>query len=291
MILSNYTQTRANRLNRLRVPDINEPVPIRVLWFNSVTVNNKKKFSNKKHQHSFFEIHFLLSGETEYETTINNKYHISAGHGIVFSPNTSHAIASYTNDMKKLCLTFNCEPMHPLFEHFSKKGVCVFAIDSKMKTCFETIIEEADLHSAFSMPLIKNCILELICRIMRSVNIDERNENVSEYQSDSRIDAVKQYIKDNPSVFLTCQDVAHYCHFNVKYLNRIFKNKTGMTLLKYIHKTKVEQAQNYLENSNISLEEISACLGFANEYYFNSFFKRYIGIAPGSYRIKTTAKQ
>ena len=64
-----------------------------------------------------------------------------------------------------------------------------------------------------------------------------------------------------------------------------------MTMLKYIHKTKIEQAQYYLENTNISLEEISASLGFANEYYFNSFFKRYIGVAPGAYRVKTTAHQ
>ena len=290
MILSNYTQTRANRLNRLSVPDIKEPIPIKVLWFNSVTVTNKIRFSNKKHQHSFFEIHFLLSGATEYETAWN-KYNVSEGNGIMFSPNTNHTAVSRTDDMKKLCLTFNCEKDNSLFEQISQKEVCTFAIDSKMKTCFETILEEADLHSIFSMTLIQNCIFELICRIMRSTNIDEKNESMSEYQSDSRIDTVKQYIKDNSCVFLTCQDVAQYCHFNAKYLNRIFKDKTGMTMLKYIHKTKIEQAQYYLENTNISLEEISASLGFANEYYFNSFFKRYIGVAPGAYRDKTTAHQ
>lgn len=290
MILSNYTQTQANRLNKLSISDINEPIPIKVLWLNTAAVTNTKLFGNKTHKHSFFETHFLLSGSIEYETSTENKYHILAGNGIMFSPNTSHAISSFTNDMKKISLTFYCEKPHPFFEQLSQKRICTFVIDEKMKKCFETILDEAALHSVFSSALIKNCIFELICRIMRSANVDEKNEKISEYQPDLRIDAVKQYIKDNSCIFLTCQDVAQYCHYNVKYLNRIFKNKTGMTLLEYIHKTKIKQAEYYLENTTISLKEISTLLGFANEYYFNSFFKRYIGISPSSYRVKINAK-
>lgn len=93
-----------------------------------------------------------------------------------------------------------------------------------------------------------------------------------------------KYIEDNKHILPTCNDIAEYCHFNAKYLNRIFKKATGKTLLEYIHETKRKDAEKLLSETDKTLREISESLGFENEYYFNTFFKRLNGIAPGEFR-------
>jgi len=283
MILSNYNQTIANKLIKLSIPDITDPFPIRILWLRSVT-GVKKSISMREHQHSFFEVHLLLSGDTEYSDHKKKTYHVCAGEGILFPPGVVHTVCSYSEQMIKLCLAFSTEEETPL-SLLLKKGTHSFPIDEKMRICLESILAEAERMRTFSIPLLKNSIFELICRIFRSADCNEQAPDLSLPETDLRIMAVRQYIKDNPNAFLTCQDVAQYCHFNVKYLNRIFKENTGMTLLSYIHQQKILQAQELLEHTTLSLDEISTRLGFANEYYFNSFFRRVSGITPGAYRL------
>lgn len=286
MNLSNYTQSRANRLVKLSIPDIKEPFPIRVLWLRWISVaDDKKKIHTKIHQHSFFEVHFIISGETAYKNGDNHTFSLSDGDAILFAPDTPHSVVSYTKGLTKLCLAFSCDKENSPLYALCKKGTHQFTVTEEMRAAFETILAESDLRSVFSATLLKNSVLLLIYGIFRSANPDEQKPLLSANETDIRIRAVKQYIKDNPGSFFTCQDVAAYCHFNVKYLNRIFKKETGMTLLSYIHQQKILQAQELLEHTTLSLDEISTRLGFANEYYFNSFFRRVSGITPGAYRL------
>ena len=87
MIISNYTQSRGNKLKRISVPEISEPEWIKVLWIQSVTFeNNRKMIRSKRHRHSFFEIHFTLSGQIVYECEKGNFYTINEGEFVLFPP-------------------------------------------------------------------------------------------------------------------------------------------------------------------------------------------------------------
>ncbi|MBR5507774.1 MAG: helix-turn-helix transcriptional regulator, partial [Clostridia bacterium] len=159
-----------------------------------------------------------------------------------------------------------------------------FVMDELICYNLDGIFLECDKNSILSPVLIKNRVFDIICSVARSAEISEKaiSKNISD--ESLKVAIAKQYIDDNLNVFLTCQDVAEQCHFNTKYLNRIFKKETGMTLLTYIHKTKTEEAERLLKNTDFPLEKIGHMLGFANEYYFNSFFKRCNGISPGNFR-------
>lgn len=47
---------------------------------------------------------------------------------------------------------------------------------------------------------------------------------------------------------------------------------------------RIETACNLLKNTNLSLKEISAKVGYSNQYYFSSCFKKKTGQTPSSYR-------
>ena len=102
--------------------------------------------------------------------------------------------------------------------------------------------------------------------------------------SDARVYEVKQYIKDNICFNVNCEKVAKHTHLSVKQLSRIFMKYEGMTLVKYITKTKTELAEQMLMDEDVSIRDVSEKLGFCNEYYFNVFFKKNCGMSPGAYR-------
>jgi two-component system response regulator YesN len=107
-------------------------------------------------------------------------------------------------------------------------------------------------------------------------------------QSDAlnlKIKKAKKFINDNLGIMLTCKDVANYCNYNEIYLNRIFKNATGESLINYMHRKKSEKAQQLLKETDIKIKNISKLLGFENEYHFSLFFKKEVGISPSQYRL------
>jgi AraC family transcriptional regulator, transcriptional activator of pobA len=56
------------------------------------------------------------------------------------------------------------------------------------------------------------------------------------------------------------------------------------TPLKLVHDRVLEEARLRLENTEFPIEQIAYGLGFRDPGYFNRFFKRLTGVAPGAYR-------
>ena len=173
-------------------------------------------------------------------------------------------------------------------ENFSKleqNPFLTFKLTEEIITELNAIFKETEKKDFISPYLIANRMLNIICTFLRSEPTIPNDSLTSEPKStDVRIASAKQYIDDNKNLFLTCDDVAQYCHFNTKYLNRIFKLQTGKTLLEYIHEVKISEAERLLTETVLTLDEIAIALGFSNEYYFNTFFKRMTGKTPLQYR-------
>ena len=286
MILNNYTQTRANRLTKLTVPEITEPFGVRVLWIRALSVeSNARAISRHRHKHSYFEAHFMFSGAMKYSVDGEGTYSLEAGNGLLISPEVSHTVSDLDSDLIKITIAFMPTDEHETFKKMITKRSHPFKIDTEMLNAFDKMLTEADIKGTLSPYIIREKVFSVLCSIIRKTDAETKvDTRPSISGTDVRIESAMQYIEDNKNIFLTCEDVAQYCHFNVKYLNRIFKRQTGMTLLEYIHTVKIKEAERLLTQTELSLDAISTCLGFSNEYYFNCFFRRVSGIAPGTYR-------
>lgn len=284
MLLKNYIPAHAGKLEKISVTPITEPFVTNILWIQLLSYEKgRKKISRKRHEHSFFEVHFVMEGNVKY-TTDRGSFSVGEGKGFLSSPETAHTITDISENLIKISLAFLPREDSFLYKELCRIGAFSFDISADMLRCFEDILDETGKKSVFSLPIIKSRIFDIICCLSRTANIkEEPAENIGATEN-IRISKIMQYIRDNKGTLFTCTEIANQFHFNPKYLNRIFKEETGATLLEYIHREKIKDAQELLVSENISLENISKRLGFANEYYFNSFFKRCTGITPGYYR-------
>ncbi len=281
-MLKNYTAGRAAKMEKFSSVNVTEPFNVKILWMRAL--NSEKavlKTTLKNHRHSFFEAHYIFSGEIIYSSG-GNEYSVTAGKAIVFAPDCLHA-AKYTSpDALKISIAFFAEADEKAFDFIADTGNYYFEFDTTVKNDFDALLLAADKTSNFISIMFKNRITEILCSLV--CDLGESFIENSFVSEDVRITAAKRYIEDNKHLFFTCNDIADYCHFNVKYFNRIFKANTGITLLEYIHDVKRKEAERLLLSSSASLSEIAESLGFENECYFNTFFKRLCGITPGEYR-------
>lgn len=85
---------------------------------------------------------------------------------------------------------------------------------------------------------------------------------------------------------LTVSDIADRCHVSSTQLKRIFYKYSSFGVHKYYLKMKINSACIML-NEGMSISEISERLGFCNQNYFSTVFKRETGTAPMKYRKST----
>jgi AraC-like DNA-binding protein len=64
----------------------------------------------------------------------------------------------------------------------------------------------------------------------------------------------------------------------------LFKEAVGISLHKYITNLKISNSKELLQNTDMSIFEISAMVGYDDPLYFSRLFKAACGISPRNYR-------
>lgn len=90
---------------------------------------------------------------------------------------------------------------------------------------------------------------------------------------------------------ITLEDMATNFGFNPNYLSSYLKKNTGLTFIKLVHLQRINVAADYLANTSVSIEKISAKVGYENPSYFYKIFKKYLGSSPSEYRQAMSAQK
>ena len=83
-------------------------------------------------------------------------------------------------------------------------------------------------------------------------------------------------------------DIAAATHTNAYYLSHLFKAEIGLSPMKYVILRRIGEAQNLLINTDMTITQIAAQVGYNNSNYFQNVFKGALGMTPGEYRRKWT---
>ena len=83
------------------------------------------------------------------------------------------------------------------------------------------------------------------------------------------------------------QPINHYASqlaITPKYLTMLCLKYSNKTASEWIIQYTTEDIRFYLRNSNLSIKEISALLGFANMSHFGSYVRKHLGMSPSNFR-------
>lgn len=265
---------------------ISDTVDFELYWINAIDKSDVAISQTvKRHHHNFFEIHFVLEGKMVYGIE-DSTVELERGDYLVFVPGQSHIINYYSNDLLKCSISFSLGADEAIYESLILKSGHTEHMEESVYESLRFVCDKQKNDTAYYDIVVKNRIFEIVHEIAGKNDIKKQKgiKNILPDGSDRRLFKAKQFISDNPHVFLGCEDLAVYCGLSSKQLNRIFVKHEGISLLGYIHKNKLEEAERLLVQEKYSLRDVSENLGFSSVYYFNRFFAKHKGVTPGEFR-------
>lgn len=110
-----------------------------------------------------------------------------------------------------------------------------------------------------------------------------------ESREDKAIMDILRYIEENyRDGSLT--DAASLLHYDLYWLSHEIKNRTGKTYTEHLQEKRLSQASFLLKNTSLSVEDITAAVGYENKSYFHRIFTQKFGTTPKKYRTENSAK-
>jgi YesN/AraC family two-component response regulator len=64
----------------------------------------------------------------------------------------------------------------------------------------------------------------------------------------------------------------------------IFKEQVGLTVIEYVNKVRINEAEKLLEKTTLDIKEVAKSVGINGYFEFTQLFKRMIGVTPSGYR-------
>ena len=105
-------------------------------------------------------------------------------------------------------------------------------------------------------------------------------------QEHSAVHKTREFIEANYRKNIGIGEAAEEAFVSRSYLCTIFKRETGLTLIEYRDKLRIEEAVDQLLYSDRKIKEIGFGLGFTTPSYFCRVFRGIHGMTPKQYREK-----
>ena len=100
----------------------------------------------------------------------------------------------------------------------------------------------------------------------------------------SNVSKAISYIRQNLSASLKTSDVAEVVFCSQSYLSEKFKKEMGCSVAKYIDDLLMFEARRMLATGDKTVGEVSAALGFCDQFYFSRRFVKYFSVPPRDYK-------
>lgn len=104
------------------------------------------------------------------------------------------------------------------------------------------------------------------------------------------VDVTKRYIHEKLSEKINLDTLAENAKVTNSYLCKQFKKATGLTVVEYINRHRIELAKELLSSKNVRIIEIAYETGFQSLSQFNRSFHRYTGQSPTEYKAQAKAE-
>lgn len=241
-------------------------------------------FNMEPHIRQEYLIHCVLSGSGTY--TLNNKnYDLKPGSIFIIYPDTLVSYKSNEWDPFHFSwFSFNGDKCDEIVKELGfTKEKCVAQSNSVLKIheVIEQCIKLLDEKIKVDHFKLESNLYEMFSIIANDVN--KQIKYIYKIQEE-HVEKAASYIKMNFMHPINVLDVVSFTSLERTYLSKIFKQYKKLSIRDYISKTRIKQAEQLLEKTNLSSKQISNYVGFTDECYFSRVFKKMNKVTPQEYR-------
>jgi AraC-like DNA-binding protein len=255
------------------------------------------------HQHTFFELVFVLDGKGK-QCINNNSFSYKSNHMFLLTPGDCHRF-DIEETTTFLFLRFTdiylnesglsskyVEQLEYILQNASHQPGCILKNQTDkalVRPIVEAIIRDHVNQDIYNKELIAQLVNTLIVVVTR--NIAKYLPAAVTEHTEEKILNILQYIQTN--IFqpdkLRAEHISTHFGVSETYLGRYFKKHTEETLQQYITNSRLQLIESRLKHSDLRINEIADTFGFTDESHLNKFFRKNKGISPLAYRKEARA--
>ncbi len=253
------------------------------------TTYNKDYYFQGEH-HPFWEIVYCLGGTVGVSS--NEKiYRLRKGDIIVYPPNVHHKLWSEENT-KANVLVFSFVGSGDGLKELGGAYSCDEELQSKwneiamdMRECPDYMRTTGYLHFLEKDPfryqsVANQCENNLLLLSKHSYPLGyNKSKSAQDYER------IIQAMRKNLDADLTVDEIGKNCGLSVSTMKNLFRQFNSMGIHEYFLHLKIEEAVRLL-GDGLTVRETAERLGFSNQSYFSTVFKRLAGESPAQFKKK-----
>ena len=227
--------------------------------------------------HSFYELVYVLSG-TVGITAGDKVYSLNAGQCLLHPPNEFHRIRSEKgSEPHVLNLSFHSSSMP------QQQEGRIFAPGLKMQEELMDISlqvrEGLRLSNAEKLNEQRLRLEQWLIVVMKNAS----DHGVVESSAALRYSEIVNVLQAHLHEALSAEEIARLCNMSLSNLKKVFTKYAGMGVSRYFTEMKMRHAVELLQSGK-RVGEVAAALGYTDQNYFSTAFRRVMGVPPGQYR-------
>lgn len=110
------------------------------------------------------------------------------------------------------------------------------------------------------------------------------NRNSRSRQHASVVNKVLLFLGRHYAEPIKLENIAAHTGYTNRYVDTMFKQATGYTVIQYLTKIRIEASKKALLSGNLPITAIALDCGFESSSYFCTVFKKVEGLPPSKYR-------
>lgn len=253
----------------------------------------------EEHSHDFIEVVYVLSGSAV-QWVDGESYEVSRGDMIFINYGACHAFQP-REDFRYINICFlpevlcgklvegeNALAMLSLtaFEELRREkngGKLSFSGEARGEVEFilGSMLREYRQQLPACEQVLESYLSILFSKMLRKTLAGEDSAQIRDVWQ-----TMREYIDENLGQELTLSALAQKSFYNPSYFSRMFKQKFGMSLSRYLREKRIDQAMLLLADTDQRVESIMEQIGYSDRSAFYHAFAKRVGMTPTEYREK-----
>ncbi|MBD2867652.1 AraC family transcriptional regulator [Paenibacillus arenilitoris] len=247
------------------------------------------------HYHDYYEIYYMLSGQRVYFIR-DRSYSVEQGDLIFINKHELHkTMQAGDSAHERVILHFDDAVLARLAGDRADFLLAPFRQQSNLirlpsqalmpaEQAIRRLVSEIGQRQE-GYELVPGCVLiELLLTVSRHLIQHGQPPLHIATPMHVKISEVIRYINAHYEEPLRLGTLAERFFISPYYLSRMFKEMSGFTFSDYIVLTRVKEAQRLLRETDLSITDVAAAVGFDNFSHFGKTFKKITHVSPREYR-------
>ncbi len=177
-------------------------------------------------------------------------------------------------------------PMHPSLRHRCNHFVHLqFEPAGEPERLLRAMLaEQSSQRSGYCDALRSLLSLFLIHCARASQRQSPSTSHAEIAESEARVERLRRELDADPAASRTLEELAQKIQWSPPHLCRMFRRHTGMSLMRYIQRQRLNAAMVRLRTSSDPVISIALACGFNDPSFFTRSFRQLVGTTPSAYR-------